>query len=324
VANFTTSQDIINDALFRANEPIDGSSDYDSVVVTYLNRAYQSIWSGGSDLDPETNEVWWWLRKDGQGVVTLNPVQDDGSVSVTNNSTSITFSSPPAASMTGRHFKVNDHADVFIITAHTAGAAAATLESVYTGTTNASASFRAMQFDYTLNSDILYLTSPFYAFQDNRRYIPVIALDELQSKWPLETADSGVPRNAAFTGQDKVRFSHFGGRTSTDLIKLNYEYIFEPADLADDTNEPLVPRQYRKVLADWTLMLLLSDKDDPKVQTIALAARNGIIAMAEEHRRRIAFASGTENYGRIYPRLSAKHVFRGPLRTETGVIISGR
>ena len=82
MANYTFSSDLVNDILFRAGEPIDGTSDFDSVALQYLNRAYQSVWSGGSEILPQINEQWWWLRKDDQGVLTLNPVIDTGTVLV--------------------------------------------------------------------------------------------------------------------------------------------------------------------------------------------------------------------------------------------------
>jgi hypothetical protein len=321
MANYTTGTDLVTDILFRANEPTDGTSDFDSVALQYLNRAYQGIWSGGSELDPSIMEVWWWLRKDDQGVLTLNPVTDTGTIAVTNNSTTITFSSAPSASQAGSHFKVNDHADVFIISSHSGGATSATIESVYTGSTDSAASFKAFKLDYDLASDVLYLTSPFIAFQDGRKEIPVIPLDILRSKWPLNETGSGVPRNAAWLGERKVRFSHYGGLTSTDLIKLDYEYIHEPSDLADSSAEPLVPRQYRKILADWATAYLLADKDDDKATAYLRVASTGLQAMARENRKRMNLASGTENFGRIYPRQDELQKFHGPLRTESGLII---
>lgn len=321
MANYTTGTDLVTDILFRANEPTDGTSDFDSVALQYLNRAYQGIWSGGSELVPEVMEVWWWLRKDDQGVLTLDPVTDTGTVSVTNNSASITFSSAPAASQAGFHLKVDSHADVFIISSHTAAAVDATLESVYTGTTDTTASFKAMHLDYDLASDLLYLNSPFIAFQDSREEIPVIPLDTMRAKWPLNEVGSGVPRNAAFIGERKVRFSHYGGTSSIDLIKIDYEYTHEPTDLLDSSAEPLVPRQYRKILTDWATAYLLADKDDDKASAFLRVAATGLQAMARENRKRMNLAAGTETFGRIFPRQQELKNLEGPLRTESGLII---
>jgi len=319
MANYTTSADLLDDILFRAREPTDGTSDLNTQAIVHLNRAYQGIWSGGSELDPNIHEKWWWLRKDDQGVLTLNPVHDTGTISVTNNSTTATFSSAPDDSMAGRHFKVDDHADVFIITAHTAATVGATLDSVYTGTTNTAASYRAMQLDYDLATDVLHLRAPIVAHQDGRHDIDLIDLERLKRRWPLNELSSGVPRDCAMIGQKKVRFSHYGGTSSTDFIRLDYEYTKEPSDLADDTVEPLVPRQYRKILADWALAFVLEDKSDDKAEKAILLAQQGLRAMAKEHRRVMMF--GSQDFAKIRPRQRDLEASIAPLRTESGNIV---
>lgn len=322
MANYTTSQDLVNDILTRGHEPSDGTSDFDADVVTYLNRAYLGILRGGAELDPEIDEVWWWLRADDQGVLTLNPVVDTGTVSVTNNSSSITFSSAPSASQAGRHFKVDDHADVFIISSHSAESTSATLESVYTGTTNTAASYRSMQIDYDLASDVLYISEAMTAFQDNQNKIRGIDLTGLTEMWPRSTLSSGVPRNFAMITDQKVRFSHYGGTSSTDLIKIDYEYMKLQTDLADDTNTPAVPREYRYILADWALSFLYAAKDDIKAGDSAALAQRGLRSMSKENRRRMVRQSGGA-YAKIQPRLNQVHRMMRPLRTESGLLITG-
>jgi hypothetical protein len=322
VANYTTSQDLVNDILTRGHELADGTSDFDSDVVTYLNRAYLGLLRGGSELDPEVDEEWWWLRADDQGVLTLNPVEDTGTVSVTNNSTLITFSSAPTPSVAGRHFKVDDHADVFIISSHTASTTSATLESVYTGTTDTAASFRAMQLDYDLASDVMSLSSSMTSYQDGRMSINGINLEVLNGRWPKNEIGSGVPHNFAMIGDQKVRFSHYGGTSSTDLIKIDYEYLKLPSDLADDTATPIVPREYRYILADWALSFLYSAKDDAKAGDAAALAQRGLRAMAKQNRRRMVKQSGGA-YAKIQPRLGQVQRMMRPLRTESGLIITG-
>lgn len=322
MANYTTSSDLLDDALSRAGEKIDGTSPLQDDAVRFLNRAYQGLWSGGSEIDPNTNEVWWWLRKDTQGVLNLNPaIIDIGTVSVTNNSTSILFTNAPVDSIAGRHFKARNHADVFIIATHTAGQAEATLDSVYTGTNNTTALYTVFQLDYDLASDLLYLSTPMRAYQSNRGEIGYMDMTNLHERWALENLNGGVPHNFTMIGQRKVRFSHYGNNESGKLIKVDYEYIREPADLADDTSEPSVPRQYRKILADWTLMYLLDKKEDSRVQDAAALTLRGIQAMAKENRRRMIISS--KGFSKIYPRqLERPHVDK-LLRTETGLIISG-
>ena len=177
-----------------------------------------------------------------------------------------------------------------------------------------------MQFDYSLATDVLYLTSPFYAYQSGRGEIEGIDLDEMRSKWPLEDKYSGVPQKFSMIGQRSVRFSHYGGTDSTDLIKADYEYIYEPSDLADDSNQPLVPREYRKILADWALVFLYSDKSDSRATDALKLAINGLRSMASEQRRR-QNRFGGKNFARIHTRQADLSRFTRPLRTESGHII---
>lgn len=319
MSDLTTSADLLDNILTRAGELTDGTSDLEALTLDFLNRAYRAIWAGGGEIEPTINCVWWWLRADDQGVLTLNPTISDGTVSVTNNSTSITFSSGPTPSVAGRHFKVNDHADVFIVSSHTAGNTAATLESVYTGTTDTAANYDVFQLDYDLASDLLYLSAPMHAFQDGRIEIYGITLAELARDWPLNLVYTGVPRRFAMIGTQKVRFSHGGGTSSTDLIKIDYEYTKVPSDLADDANEPLIPLAHRSIIADYALSLLLAKKEDSQANIYADLARRGLVAMYGEHTYRTA-RSGS-NYGKILPRQGDVDRLTEPLRTESGVII---
>ena len=68
MANLKTTTDILQDALFHAGEPQGTNSEYYNQALTYLNRIYQEICSGGSMLDPNIDEKWWWLRKSTPGV----------------------------------------------------------------------------------------------------------------------------------------------------------------------------------------------------------------------------------------------------------------
>ena len=338
MANYTTSADLLDDILFRAGEPTDTSSDYYAAAIRYLNRAYQGIWRGGGELLPDMYEQWWWMQQYENGVLTLLPVFDNGTVLVTNNSTGITFSSAPQRnsaniSVEGWHFKVNDHADVFIIVSHTAGATGATLDSVYTSDTDTAASFKTFRLDYQLASSVLELKGPMRAFQGSLsgNKIEMVSDDELRHKWPLEQAGSGVPVNYARIARaaapltttpllQTVRFSHYGGTADTELMRIDYDYIASQTDLADDTGEPSVPREYRKILADWALFFLLQDKEDNKAQQVFQLAAAGLRQMALENRC-AQVRQGTR--GRVYPRQADRSRVKGPLRTETGLLITG-
>src|ERR1051326_3104120 len=111
MANYTTSADLIDSMLDDAGELTDGTSDFESMALRHLNRAYQAICMGGQEIDPGINEDWVWLRKDPPGVLTLKPAITDGTVSVTNNNTAVTFSVAPSASVAGYFLQTDGGGD---------------------------------------------------------------------------------------------------------------------------------------------------------------------------------------------------------------------
>ncbi len=320
MANYQYSGDLVDDILWRAGEPTDGTSDFNAVALTYLNRAYQAVWMGGSEIDPSLQEEWWWLRKDPPGVLTLEPRITTGTVNVQNNNTGITFSSAPASDLDNWFFQVDDHADVFRISAHTAGAAAATLDAVYTGDTNATASYKVFKLEYAIASDVLRLLSPMRIYQDSKREVDGVPLTELERRYPLYNVQSGVPELFAPITESKVRFNRYGGTSSTDFMRTEYDYLYRPADLTDSgSQEPVVPRQFRKTLADAGVFFLFMDKNDNRASAAADLARAGLRAMKRENQHR--WASMSRAYGKIMPRQQDLDEYRFPLRTESGLLI---
>lgn len=314
MANYTYSSDLLNDALFRAGEPTDGTSDFDTQALAYLNRAYQAVWMGGSEFAPEVNENWWWLKA--EATLTLQTSITTGTISVTNNSTTITFSSAPSSSVAGWFFKIDDHADVFKISSHTGGNTGATLDSVYTGTTDTAASFRLFLLEYDLATDVLTLISPMRTYQDAHNPIYGISMRQMEDDWPLNQTWQGVPTRFAMVDNNTVRFNGY----PTSLARVDYDYLKIPSDLTDSgTEEPLIPRQYRRILSLMTAYWLLQDKNDDRMTGVGAEAKSLIHAMSRENRK---YWTQIGNAGWIFPRQRARHgIIKGPLRTETGLII---
>ena len=145
-------------------------------------------------------------------------------------------------------------------------------------------------------------------------------IEPFKRKWPVQTAGPGAPHNFTMLAEKKIRFSHYGGVTAGDYVKVDYEYIKEPADLTDSaTSVPLVPRQYRPILSDWGSAFLLQDKNDSRAKDSLKLAQNGIKSMALDHRSRSNRSSGS--FGQVITRPGAILQLQGPLRTESGLII---
>lgn len=96
----------------------------------------------------------WWLY-DRQVIVTSAPITT-GTISVTNASTSATYSDAPTPSTAGRVLHIpSNTTELYLsrISAHTAAATALTLESAYTGDDDTDATFTVWQDRYDLATD---------------------------------------------------------------------------------------------------------------------------------------------------------------------------
>lgn len=323
MADLSTAQDIINDALFRAGEPTDGTSDFNTQALNHLNRVYRAIWVGGRELLPSVNEVWWWLQSESSFI--LQPSYKTGTASVTNNSTTVTLSSAPTSTRAGWFFKVDDHADFFKVDSDDLGSGGSTLtlDTVYTGDTDATASFRLLKLDYDLPSDFMKLAGEMIhyrntSYDENKIY--GMSLRTMSEKYPLDSIMSGPPRAFAFTDSDTVRFSHYGDDNG-DLIRVDFDYLKRPDNLTNDASSvPLMPLEYRTILADYTTAMVMEDKNDDRGQSALALARTGMKSMQRENRQRMA-AMGEP--GRIYSRADERAQFRRVLKTESGLVLRG-
>lgn len=324
MANLTFTSDLLADILFRAGEPTSGTSDFNAVALIYLNRAYQALVMGGGEVDAEINEDWWWAKKQPPGVINLESSYTSGTVSVTNNSASITLSAVVAGSRAGWFFRVEGHSDIFRVIAHTGGTAAMTLDAPFTGSTNAATTYRLFKAEYDLASDVLKVMSPMRVYQGTLSEVDGVELMALERDWPLRDINAGPPLQFALSTESKVRFSHYGPPDTTsvpNLIRLEYDYIARPPDLTSPgtTEEPIVPKQYRKILSDIALTFLFVDKNDDRASMVSGLAKKGLNAMMNEQRSRMVRYSRT--FGKLNPRPGQMTTWRHPLRTESGFIL---
>lgn len=320
MSNLTTNHDIIADALFRANEPGNNTSDFYNQALSDYNRCHTAICSGGIELDPTIDEVWWWLKKPRPGVLTLQPAFT-GSASMTFNGTNVTLTNPPSYSLASWFFYVpGDLGDVYRVVSHTAGAAALTLDSVYTSPSNTVASVKIIQLEYDLASDVRAVIGSMATGQNDDFKINGCELEELLDHYPTAQIHARVPRLFAMVGEQRVRFNSYPGDSSDKLIRVEYEYLITPTDLADDTGQPLVPRNYRRVLSDYLCMWILNSKNDPRASNMGVSAASGLKAMAAENRRRLLRMG--EAFGRLIPRHDQLTAYRTP-RSTSGYIFPG-
>lgn len=297
MANLTYSSDILNYMLFKAGEKTDGTSDYDSVALEYLNTAYRKLWQGGSEFDPTVNEDWTWLRA--KGNLILQTKISTGTVSVTNNSATATLSATQSTDLDNWYFKTDAHEAIFRISAHTGGSDTLTLDSVYTGDTDASAGYKLVKLDYTLASDAIEVLSPMTTSFQSGSLRPGGRIDGIsEQSLPFQNQlYAGVPYFFSQIDETTVRFNRYA---DTDLIRVDYRYRKRPADLTDSgSEEPLIPLRHRHVLANIALFDLLMDLNDDRADAVGLIAKQGLKAMSIENKKKIAQMD--ENFGKIFP-----------------------
>jgi hypothetical protein len=327
MTTLTSNSDIIRDVLFRAGEPTDGTSDFYTATIEYLNRAYRDVWMGGGALIEDMNEPWLWLKKDPPGTLTIIPVINAGGVQTTNGSTAIVFSVIPQdysgnVSVTGRFFKVDATPDVFRIATHTSGSTSATLDTPYTGTTSLTGTqnYKVMTLEYTLAADMLRVISPMRIYAQNKYEVEGVDLISLERDQPLSYVQSGVPTRFALVTESKVRFNKYGGLVPTELMRIEYDYLAAPVtELGDDANQNLIPLVHRQVLADMTLYYLFVSKSDLRAELIGAQAKASLRSMAKDNQARRAQMG--RQVGGIITRPTKFNRFDRVLRTTSGLIV---
>lgn len=294
--NYQYSSDLVDDILFRAGELTDGTSDFEAIALQYLNRAYRTICAGGGEFAPSVNENWWWLMKYPPQVLTLQPLIE-GTVTVTKNSTAITFASSPLLSTVANyHIKIGTHPDIFRISTHTGGQTSAVLDSVFTSDSG-SYSYKLFLIEYDLASDVVEVISEMTTYQDDVDRIGGIALSEMQSLYPIDDIEEGTPTKFAFIGETKVRFSHY----VNVLTRVEYNYLYRPPALTNaGSEEPVIPIEFRPLLCDIALYFLFTDKNDSRVDAVGVLAKNSLTHMASKNRKK--WVEINKNMGKIYPR----------------------
>lgn len=313
-----TFTDLKKSLLRFCGELDDGNSAYDAasgtnLALDYLSKAYLAVLSGASEFGLEVSEPWPWALEPNPGTLVLQPYLSAGSVAVTQNSATITFSSPPAVSVAGWHFKIDDVAEVYKIKTHTAGQAAAVLEAVYTDLTNTSKTYRVFQIEYVLQphvNGILRMVQPMMVYRpqtargDDEGQIYFMDKEVMLRQYPTHRIEIGVPtqfsivyRNEA-SGAVTVRFNKYVDQ----LTKIDFDYIKVPdVPLDNSADAPIIPVAHREVLAYIGAYKLLQDKSDDKAQEYFKLSQTRLVAMFKESQRQKTQMS--KQRGELIPRL---------------------
>lgn len=195
-------------------------------------------------------QSWNWLIKDFiiQTVVDITT----GTVTATNNSTTITFTSGPTASVAGYFIRFDSVSkDWYEIATHSAASTSATLTVPFLGSTASGLSYTLRKTYYTLPSDagkILDLRQVQTIIQ--LRYIPVRQLDRMIS----DRTRTGKPEWYTISGITSARLYKMElYPVPNEAINIQGRYYAVVADLSSDSDIPILPEAYHEILV-WDVL----------------------------------------------------------------------
>ena len=216
----------------------------DGTTIARIKRDINMVYL--NHVIPFKPRAWWWLELKDR-VITYEKV-DTGTVTVTADSTSITFSSGPSVSLAGYYIKLSGYPEIVKIASHSAASTSATLEEAWCLETASGQAFRAWR-DYSplvgTMKDIVIVTH-------GRRTMPLDALanakfSEIRNRNP---ALEGYPQyyNTGDFDDDGNRIIRWYPSCWDTKVTLHIEGRQEAVALEADADEPLMPVEDRIVL----------------------------------------------------------------------------
>jgi hypothetical protein len=309
-----TAYSLLRDALFKAGEPTDGTSEYHDKALDMLNRAQYTACFAGGDLVPGLDENWDWLKKYPPGVFLLKPAHTR-SATFTQGSAAGTFAVAPSGSFESGWFIKTPNGKSYRVITHIAASTAFTLDTEFIEASG-TYTITVMKFEYYLGDDVMKVVSPMrmHGFSSEDCKITGSAVDQMTSDYgnvPL-----GTPEKFSIVEERRVRMSHCLPTTSEE-VRVEFDYLYLPDDLTDSINSsPVLPAPHRKILSDITAMWLLEMKNDSRAADYKSLAVTGLQNMQLEQKKGRSHLG--PNFGRF---LKSRGKKRGPLRTESGIII---
>jgi hypothetical protein len=303
-----TTDDLRKDALFRAGEPQDSTSSFWTKSLEYLTRVQRMLILGGGvavgrDLATSAGIYahlvdipltdWWWSRK--TGVVQTKPAVTSRTITLTQGSTAATLSSAITSNVIGWRLQTGRLATVPRVTGQ--DGTALTLDAEWPEDSQSAASCVLWNPECELPGDFVRFAAQPYVHAGFSGSIPVSSREQQFSEWPISVPIQGQPTRAFLTGPQTIQVNTY----DTRAYRLEFEYIAIPPDIHESTT-PIVPLQYRHVLASGAAMLITFDKSDGRAAHLASEYRETVQRMVQEHRRALSGGSSTIGQFRVRER----------------------
>lgn len=283
---------------------VNASSSDKTAIINHLDRAHKIVCGGGGLLNYDERNVrirdevtFAWARSKFPKIVTLQTSIENLDCSVTNNSASATLSATYATSLTDWFIRFSEKEEVYRISAHSADSASITLDGVYvedSGTKDCT----IFKLVYDIGSDdVLGLISPVVT-HDGESNISITDFQELNKRYPIQSVCKQFPSMAGILkeadGTVTVQFNSY----PDELERIEVNYIPIPATLVEDSQDPIIPKQHRLVIAELAAYHMLIRNDDDRaiahLQNARLMFRD-LVAHNEQ-----LYGGADENLGRVF------------------------
>jgi len=320
VANFTTVQDIVEDALWLAGEPSSSTGQYYTRATNLVSAMQQALVTGGAIGNIVLPAMdWWWAKK--RANLTVLPAQNItgytaiGSITLTKDSTSATLGA--ACSVDLDYYRIvldGQREQIPSVASHTAGGTAITLDMAWKPATVVTSNYKLVPLEFALATDFVRFAGPLQV-PEWPYEIGITDLASLDSAFPLATITAGTPQLAAMVGNGtKVHLSHYYADGKPRVFE--YDYVYSPAALTVGGSDPVVPHPHRRILSFGAALQMLFEKNDDKQAAMGIVFQTAWDAMEKVQ---IKDSARSPDMGRLIPRPTGTSW--GVLRTSSGVII---
>lgn len=264
--NFLTMQQEVETRLggVNLNESEDATK-----VKRWLNMAQQYI---------AGKRLWPFLLA--EEVIQTTADYTTGTVATTAASTSITFSGTITASKTGQYIKTSSSNDWYKITAHTGGAATATISPAAT-TTDSAATFTIRKLLYTT-------TTPLIQILDMKQLatpVRMISLSPREADFFLPLAyDAGTPYYYIMSSPNSSGTPQFSFLPSpSSVINVMVRGLQNLSDLSSDSDTSVIPAPWHDAIVNIACFFGFQSLDDTRATAEFQAGEARITDMARTY-----------------------------------------
>jgi hypothetical protein len=353
---FTTTDQLKTAALWLAGEPTNGTSDYETQVLNWMQLIYDTLLNGGTigprDIAqsaplygqlvniPVTD--WKWLRKyptyafnttpaviGSSSSIPLNQGEQIGTAAVTYGSSTITLSIAStllSGNLRWRFKPLNQAQGVpnppitIPRVSGYGGGISVTMDTAWPQESQTFSDFAFFQHEYPLPSDFVrFCESPWVQGGSSYSLRPGrLSVGDSEQVEDQWPIElvSYGPPSAAARVQDNLIAMN---RFDTFSYRVEFSYIYTPPALSVGDivpQEPVVPLRFRHIISLGAAMLIMHDKNDARMDSLSSEFREVLTQMGQEYRKEMQ--SGSELNGRMLFRAGTNRR-RGILRSASGL-----